>query len=668
MIRFSETRRRLLDFSNGISLAMSKPAFYCWLGLYWSFFLAPLLLASMSRPFPWWDYLTLPGVFHYGLPASWENLIPGYLQSLRNSYIVRPTTSLMWDLQLLTIHGQVWLWYVLKWLAKGSAIFLVVRILRTRGANWPISATIAAFLLFHTTSFQLMLSAPDGLVALGAVTLICLAMPANRPPFDLAGMGWPRYSLFLLVFFLTLGVKEVAYAFCGVMTVALAICGGWRSIPRLVPLGSLMLLWTWMFAQAGGRTKGLSVATLMRDTSTHMVMLVPSSPFGLLKGAIILLCCYALWLALRKAADRALILLCFVAAFGTLLFTSTTGFAAARYTIPAIYLLTIPVGLALRSLNPPKLVLAGFLLIYPLLTAGDLFKQELAYNQLLFECGEVINLLEAKAASGYQISLSGENEDIGLEYQNTVRFLFDHYGPRFYGTPRLATHSIAQQGLPDGRFAFLSSLPPERITRRFPNLSWRLEGTQRATRGYYGVLEVMTAYFNTLDNWTGNQHVPRYDNGAPTVTPVPIFYVHTFAAREAAQPPGLIANPLQGQPLHYISNAAAPRIWRIPIGSGAQAKLLVYSGEIEVQKGSVAFGIVTSAGAPVWSVPLGPTRVSQQLPAVPDAVEFGPGETYHLYFAAKEQPSEFMLREFKMSKPVEVGTIPRLRRYGAVMP
>ncbi len=640
--------------------AMERPAFYVWLALWWAVFLGPLLLASMSRPFAWWDLLTLPHLFH-GLPVSWENLLPGYWRAFHNAYIVRPTTAVMHDLQMLLFHGQFWLWYVFKWVAMGGALVVVARLLRDRGASWAVSATAVAYLLFHTTSFKLMLSAPDGFVALGAVALLWLAAPKGEKPFVLASMSYRRYALFLAVFYVTLGIKEVAYAFCGVLTLALAVCGGRRPLPRLLPLCGVMLYWTWLFAEAGGRAKGLSVGRLVRDVAAHASMLVPSSPLGLLTVAVALLCGYALWLAMRRPGDRALILFCLLAAFATLVFTSTTGVAAARYTIPAIYLMAIPMGLALRQLRPPAFALAGFLTLYPLLTAGDLFAQELAYQQLLNECGEAINLLEAKGAAGYRLATSGVNEDVGLEYQGTARLFFGIYGPRFYGTRRFPVQAIAQEGIPGERFALLSSRPADEVVAGNAELAWRLEATQRGERNYYGVLEVMTAYFGIFDKWIGNAHVPRYDNGAPVVTPVPTFYVHTFAGREEAMPAG-VSNPLQ-PPAELRSVGKAVR-WRIPIGQGAQARLLRYTGEMEVRKGLVRFGIVTKDGREAWGVALDGVGT---LPSVPATVALQAEENYWLSFSGDGAP-EVVLRGFRVSKPVQVGTIPRLRRYGAVMP
>ncbi|MBL8215908.1 MAG: hypothetical protein JNK87_34620 [Bryobacterales bacterium] len=647
-------RRRWTD----LSAALERPALYGWLALWWAVFLAPLLLASMSRPFAWWDLLTLPHLFH-GLPVSWENLLPGYLRAFHNAYIVRPTTALMHDLQMLLFHGQFWLWYLFKWAAMGCALVVVARILRDRGASWAVSAVVVAYLLFHTTSFKLMLSAPDGFVALGALVLVWLAAAKGAAPFVLANMSYRRYAAFLAVFYVTLGIKEVAYAFCGVLVAALALLGGRRSVLRLLPLGVLMLYWTWLFAAAGGRAKGLTLGRLARDVAAHVSMLVPASPLALLTLGVVLLYGYAVWLAMREPEDRALILFCIAAALAVLVFTSTTGVAAARYVIPAIYLLAIPMGLALRSLRPPALALAGFLVGYPLLTAGDLFAQELAYQQLLHECGEALNLLEAKGAAGYRVMTSGVDADVGLEYQGTVRLFFGIYGPRFYGTRRLAVQSIAQDGVPAERFVLLSSRPAEEVVGGNEELAWRLESTERGERNYYGVLEVMTAYFGRFDRGIGNAHVPRYDNGAPTVSAAPTFYVHTFAAREMAEKGA--SNPLRPEELRSEGKSVR---WRVPVGSGAQARLLRYTGMMEVRRGRVRFGIVGEDGREVWGVTMEGVGT---LPAVPAGVAFEPAENYWLAFSG-DADTAFVMREFRVSRPVEVGTIPRIRRYGAVIP
>ncbi|MBL8173227.1 MAG: hypothetical protein JNK48_01070, partial [Bryobacterales bacterium] len=126
--------------------------------LYFAGFLLPALLASIVRPFALWDYLTSADLLHFGRPIAWSALLSNLWHHLLvNTYIVRPTVSLLYDLQTLLFGGEFWLWYVVKWAAFVACVLAVTTLLERLGCGWWARAAVASLLLFHPARFTLML-------------------------------------------------------------------------------------------------------------------------------------------------------------------------------------------------------------------------------------------------------------------------------------------------------------------------------------------------------------------------------------------------------------------------------------------------------------------------------------------------------------------------------
>ena len=135
---------------------------------YFGWFIVPLVLASLYRPFAFWDYFTSGDLFHYGRAVEWGTLVSNAVhQFLTGTFVVRPTISFLYDLQALVFGGEFWLWYAVKWTAFFTAVWVLVKLLERMGCEWEARAAVAALLLFHPARFTLMLHAPDGWLALG---------------------------------------------------------------------------------------------------------------------------------------------------------------------------------------------------------------------------------------------------------------------------------------------------------------------------------------------------------------------------------------------------------------------------------------------------------------------------------------------------------------------
>ncbi|MCC6365265.1 MAG: hypothetical protein IT165_17255 [Bryobacterales bacterium] len=508
------------------------------ISLYFGWFLIPLFFASLTRGFGWWDYFTADMVFHYGRPVTWGNLVGNYLQPLFwGSYVVRPTWSLMYDLQTLLFGGEFWLWYCLKWAGEAAAIALAAGILKRLGCGWTSRAAVVALLAFHHASFTLMLHDPDGWLALGMLAQVWMLLEVEG---NLALFSRASYGLFLALMPATLGLKESGFAFNGALAGFLLLWNprAWR---RVVPMAALLVFWTWRLATALNRTSGFSFGEWMGRFGDQVNMLAPRSPLHVLDGFAILLlvgCAVLAWRWRREFRGR-LMAFSLVTSLGMLLFTTVPNLVALRYGIPVVYLLSIPAGLAVESLGRRRELAAAIVVFYPLFTAGSLYMQELAYQVQFSEFVTSLNAMEAKARLGHELAITGYSGDISGEVRETVTRFFKHYGYKWYryDGPR-DVRVIAERGLPEGRFALLSFLKPilllQEQTGRLRN---RLERVQAFAPGDMGTLQRLTESYQTLDRLTmrrGKEY--WYDYGGALPSTEPLLYVYTF--REEGAAPG----------------------------------------------------------------------------------------------------------------------------------
>ncbi|MCZ2146288.1 MAG: hypothetical protein LC126_00765 [Bryobacterales bacterium] len=510
-----------------------------WISLYFGWFLIPLFFASLTRGFGWWDYFTGDMTFHYGQPTTWGNLVGNYVQALFSGvYVVRPTWSLMNDLQTLVFGGEFWLWYCLKWAGEAAAIGLAVGILKKLGCGWTSRAAVVALLAFHHASFTLMLHDPDGWLALGMLAQVWMVLEVEG---DVAKFRGAPYGVFVALMAATLGLKETGFAFNGALAGFLLLWNprAWR---RVVPMAGLLVFWTWRLAGALDRTSGFSFGEWMERFGRQVNYLAPRSPLHVLDGAAILLPagCAALAWRWRGEFRGRLMVFSLVSAAGMLLFTTVPNLVALRYGIPVVYLLSIPAGLAVEALGRRReLAAAGMVVFYPLFTAGSLYAQELAYQVQFSEFVTSLNAMEAKARLGHELAITGYSGDITGEVRKTVTRFFKHYGYKWYGYegPR-DVRVVAERGVPRGRFALLSFQKPimllQEQTGRLRN---RLERVQAFAPGDMGTLERLTETYKRLDGLMmrrGKEY--WYDYGAALPSTEPQLYVYTF--REEGAAPG----------------------------------------------------------------------------------------------------------------------------------
>jgi hypothetical protein len=509
------------------------------ISLYFGWFLIPLFFASLTRGFGWWDYFTGDMVLHYGHPITWGNLVQNYLRPLfAGAYVVRPTWSLMYDLQTLLFGGEFWLWYCVKWAGEVAAIALAVGILKRMGCGWASRAAVIAMLAFHHASFTLMLHDPDGWLALGMLAQVWMLLEAEG---NLARLSGWSYGVFLALMLATLGLKETGFAFNGALAGFLLLWNprAWR---RVVPMAALLVFWTWRLASALDRTSGFSFGEWMNRFLDQTNRLVPRSPLHVLDAFAIglLVVSAALAWRWRKEFRGRLIGFCWAASLGILLFTTVPQLVAMRYGIPVVYLLSIPAGLAVESLGRRREAAAAVIVVlYPLFTAGSLYTQELAYQQQFSEFTMSLNEMEAKARLGHELAITGYSGDISGEVRQTVWRFFKHYGYKWYGYDRSREVRVIQEkGVPPGRFALLSFVKPiVLLQERSGDLRNRLERVQAFGPGDMGTLGRLTGRYMALDRLLQRRGKGYwYDYGAALPSTDPQLYVYTF--REEGAAPG----------------------------------------------------------------------------------------------------------------------------------
>lgn len=480
----------------------------------------------------WWDYLTSGAMFHYGQPSTWQGLLPAFVSNLfRNTYFVRPTVGLFYDLQMLVFGGEFWAWYVVKWAARLASVVLAWRILAALGAGVWARTLVASLLLFHTASFQLMLHAPDGWSALGILGQLALLAAHKDDLFNLGKLSGSRYIAWLVLAFFTLGTKEAVFAFEVTLLLAMTLRSGnaWR---RLIVPYLLLALWVWRLAAASGRTSGLTASLWLSNFRGHAAMLAPDSPFyvldflftGFLVSAFVFL-----WRQ-RTRPEGWLGAVCLVSAAGSLAMSSVLSQPALRYVISPLHLLAIPIGLSLPRRF--AVVLPLLATVYPVLTANKVYQQELAYQQVSYETSEVIHRMEEYAQRGYGLAVTGLPQDLGGEAETSVRLYFDRSVPG-WAVP-LPAREVRQ--LQPGRMAatprvVLSRLRPAEMVATGLLEAARIHHIEVPARGQYGVLGKLSRVYGRFSHaLRENGHVILVDVGAPVPSDSPAYLLYVLEA------------------------------------------------------------------------------------------------------------------------------------------
>jgi hypothetical protein len=369
--------------------------------------LVPLVLASLTRPFALWDYLTAQTTLQLGDPFSpaqfFRNCLHNFFQATPTA---RPVNATLTNLHYLVLGGEFWAWYLVKWAAKFAAVWGVVRLLPACGVLPAVRFAVASLLLFHPASFELMLFSADGWVALFAVLcLVCSLQfsPGGKRILDMTAWPWPRYALLYVLWAAALGAKEAGAVFA-LVWLALAHFDSPRTRRFLVrvSLFYVTLAWfAWKLAvsarlRVSNFDSAAGVSIHWHPLLDHIRLLFPVSRFDFLGLAVLAVLAVSLKQILRAAPQtRRLYAVCVLWAIGSLLFISTATYAAPRYIVPIVFALGVPFGIGLSGLAARSTAVCWlFALGFPLLTAGDLYRQALAYQQYCYEVSDVLTLVQ----------------------------------------------------------------------------------------------------------------------------------------------------------------------------------------------------------------------------------------------------------------------------------
>lgn len=501
--------------------------------VYFSLFVTPLIVASLARPFGFWDYLTDSDVFHWHRAIEWSTLLPNYWLHLSTAaYILRPTTVFLYDLQAILFGGQFWMWYAVKWAAFFTAIWVAVHIVKQLGCGWAAQLSVASLLLFHHARFTLMLHAPDGWVALGAMAQLALL---HRVKGDIAKLGRWRYAAFLALVWFTMGAKETGYVIELVMC-AYLVWNNRRAL-RYLAVPILMIAgWTVRLTGLSHRAKEqFSLTAWISRIFDQIAMLVPGSPDRLLDLCALALTVFACVLAWRWRNEYRgrLILFCMVASLGIITFTTVPPLSGLRYGIPAIFLLSVPFGLAVEEMGRLRPWVTGLMIaFYPLMTAGQIYTQEVAYHQQFFACSRMLQIMDQEAHRGAALTLTGFPNDFGGEFANTIQLYFGSFGSMWYGVTPRQMQSVSTGGWPDSRFVLLSAFQPEVLfksgTKPLPE--GRLERVTAIVPGKHGALSRLQERYTAVQSILRIRTPHLYDYGAPTLNGGPVLYLYFVRA------------------------------------------------------------------------------------------------------------------------------------------
>jgi hypothetical protein len=508
---------------------------YRWtlISIYFGLLVAPLVLASFDRPFGFWDYLTCADTFHYGRPIEWSTLIPNTWHHFWTaSYILRPTTSFIYDLQVLLFGGHFWLWYAVKWTAYFGAIALAAHVAGQLGCGWAARISVVSLLLFHHARFTLMLHAPDGWVALGILGQIALINPVRG---DIAKLNSFRYAALFTLAVLTMGAKEIGFMF-EVLLCCFLLWSNRRAILRLLPFLVLIALWVFRLTGLTHRASDqFSITGWLQRLLSQVQMLIPASPDRLLDIAVLALTIFAgvvAWRCRNEYRGR-LMVFCAIAATAMLAFTTVPPLAGLRYGIPVLYLLTIPFALAVHAMKSKRRWVAGVMIvIFPFMTAGQIYNQEFAYDQQFFANAHMLNTLESEARQGSTLVMTQYPSDLGGEFLGTIRHYFEDLGPQWYGLTRRNLHLVKPQGWPATRFALVSALDPEALLKQGSERldPQRLERVIKVVPANHGMLAVLQQRYARLDSLLRIHSRFPYDYGAPSLQGGPILYIYMARA------------------------------------------------------------------------------------------------------------------------------------------
>ncbi len=695
----------------------------------------PLVVASLARPFALWDYFTgIAGYLPFD-PFDVRNILRNYYYNLFDvPSLVRPTYALLLNLQYACFGGEFWLFYVVKWLAKVASVCCTLTLLRHCGADRLTLLAVASLLLFHPVSFELMLLSADGWVALAALVVLVVAVrfsSSRNSPADLTEFTPIAWIAIFILWVLACGTKEIGLVFGCVWLAMAHLRKIWdrRFLVRVAPFYAFAIFFAWRILGASRlRTANFDPSQGARlhwsALLQHLACLVPRSRFEWLAAGgvlVALLSVYAI-VKVKEPLVRRLYLMTAAWGVGSLLFASTANVGAARYTLPALFAFAVPFGLAAQAIPQRlSLVKAVFAVGFPLLMAGNQYRQALAYQQLLYETSDVLNFIDAKVREGYAVYLTGDQDDIPPENQAALSLFFERYGPSLYGRTRT---NIMQpdptSGLAAARVALISQFAlGELLSRNIPGLAPQtVTGVYQVQRGGYGLLERMTDRLTKISAWFGAGDSTAYDVGAPVVSANPWLYVYLIDqtcdsasavpvredrhhvrsvsdAQMRARSGGTVglgcgafapifkrdviaeyrdfklginrSNVLVPSAVYsYTARPMHPTKLQIPLETQKGRAVPVYAGDYRLGKGAAIFGVTDERGNDLWASSMSADGQWHNFPSAP-SLDFADGHQYFAFvYAADPGGVEFAIRDARVAPAMRIQVLPGFRRFGAM--
>jgi hypothetical protein len=364
---------------------------------------------------------------------------------------------------------------------------------------------------------------------------------------------------------------------------------------------------------------------------------------------------------------------------------------AARYTLPVVFALAVAFGFGLSVLTDDRFntFKIAFAVGFPLLTAGDLYRQALACQQYSYEFSDAINFAREKSAEGYDICLTGDDRDIPLENQNSLRYFFLRDAERYYRQPPSGMYSfLVKQGVPPGRCVLIARWSePELLAAGIPGLTRpMIRRTYQIARGGYGVLESMSLRWNWVSGILGSLDRTTYDLGSTTVSPDSAFRLYLIdpscaggdCEQTGSRPGATIRHTIYGtaersekrispdQEYSYTIRAGRGGKVEIPLGELQGAAAVSCEGQYRLTGGRAAFGVGDSQGRDVWNIVLEPDPKWRPLP-VPPSRTYPAGKRYFLFFFFQgDSAAQLSLRSVKPAQAPSTVVIPPPRRFGAL--
>jgi hypothetical protein len=662
--------------------------------------LFPLFLAALLRPFGLWDYFTAPNIYLPDKSFTLVAIVKNYLLNVFTATpTVRPTTSLLIDLGYTVFGGEFWLWYVGRWAAKILCAVFANYILKAYDVPPLARLASISLLLFHPAATELMLISADMWVGSFILCLLATLVRFNRGVscFSIDTLTKSQFVAVFLLWFLALGTKEVGAVFASLFFLISFFESANRKAfaLRAVPFIVVLLFWAWklrtssiIFPSTNLSASGgvrIHLSTLLG----HISFLNAGFPSYLGLMLLMVLAAWAIWRLWKPVNNqlRLLTVYCALCAGISILFVSTTNLPAPRYITSCIVSLALLAGLALRDLAPRAgLVIGAFAAIYPIAAAANLYSQALAYQQLFSETSDVLNFAEQQSRRGYRLALTGDDDDIPLENQGTIRLFFERYANLFYGKASAErVWELRTRGMPRDKFALVTHRPSSQVGSSYGINEAMIESAFQIERSGYGFLEKLTNGFIAVDRPLGTAWQRTYDLGAPVVSGTSFFSVYLIDPNrgEAGPEPasGRVAvaefsnlsrrtkkeDPMK--PGRVYSYEAAPREvvkWLLPLPRLSGVAQFKFDGQILVQKGRVSVGVTDPSGNDLWNTVFEQTSTWRALPEVP-AVTFRSEQQYYFFVFGSEQSGiEFLLRDIQLRQGSSIIRLPSPRRYGAV--